>query len=131
MNKRNFIAACFFVFLMLAGSAYADVKNVDDSTFKQEVLDYQGIVLVDFWADWCPPCRQQGPIVEALSFKMPEVKFVKINVDNAKVMPARYRIRSIPTLYIFQNGKPVDYWSGLTTEDVIKSKLSRFVKVSE
>lgn len=79
---------------------------VTDATFESEVLKSSGPVLVDFWAEWCGPCRQIGPALEQISDEMDEIKIVKVNVDENPTAPAQYGVRSIPTMIIFKDGRP-------------------------
>jgi len=83
--------------------------NINDNNFKDEVLDADLPVLVDFWAQWCGPCRMVGPIVEAIAKEYKgKLKVCKLNVDEAPETAATYGIMSIPTLAIFKKGKVVD-----------------------
>lgn len=78
-----------------------------DSTFENDVLKANGPVLVDFWAEWCGPCRQLSPIVDELAKDMEgRVKVVKINIDKNPETPTQFGVRGIPTLIIFKDGKP-------------------------
>jgi thioredoxin 1 len=79
---------------------------VTDANFEAEVLKATGPVLVDFWAEWCGPCKMIGPVLEELAGEMGgKVKIVKMDVDNNPVTPSKYGIRSIPTLMIFKDGQ--------------------------
>jgi len=78
-----------------------------DATFKNDVLQATGPVLVDFWAEWCGPCRQLMPLVDELSKEMQgKLKVVKVNIDKNPETPQTYGVRGIPTLIIFKDGKP-------------------------
>ena len=91
------------------------MKNIKDAEFKAEVLDAKGLVLIDFWAEWCGPCRQLGPILEELSNEMgSKVKVVKMNVDESPNTASQFGIRSIPTMFLFKDGKQVDTKVGLS-----------------
>src|SRR5512133_4342381 len=77
-----------------------------DASFEQEVLKSDTPVLVDFWAEWCGPCRMIGPSLEDISKEMDgKLKVVKVNIDENPTTPSRYNVRSIPTLLLFKNGQ--------------------------
>ena len=82
---------------------------VSDADFKQEVLEAKGPVLVDFWADWCPPCKAMDPILDALSVELDgKVKIVKLDVETNPSTVVTYNVRAMPTLMVFKDGQPVD-----------------------
>ena len=94
---------------------------INDSQFDSEVLNSKGLVLVDFWAEWCGPCRQLGPILEALDNELNgEVKIYKMNVDDSPETASQFGIRSIPTMFLFKDGKQIDTKVGLSTQSTIK-----------
>lgn len=82
-------------------------KKVTDGSFTKDVLEAKGFVLVDFWAEWCGPCRQLGPIVDEVAGEMPNVTVYKMNVDENPETPSRFGVRGIPALFLFQDGKHV------------------------
>jgi thioredoxin 1 len=94
-----------------------------DQNFKDEVLKEKGVVLVDFWAPWCGPCRVQGPIIEQLAKEMSGIKFGKLNVDENSAIASQYGIMSIPTLIIFKDGKTAEQLIGVQAKDQLKRKL--------
>ncbi len=89
--------------------ASSDVVNLEDRTFEQEVLKSDTPVLVDFWAEWCGPCKAIAPFVDALAAKYKgKLKVAKMDVDQHQLVPQQFGIRSIPTLLLFKNGRVVD-----------------------
>ena len=99
--------------------------NVNDKNFKQEVLESDRSVLVDFWAEWCMPCRMVTPTVEAIAKKYKgKLKVCKVNVDEAPNTSSEYGIMSIPTLAIFKSGKIVDKVIGVVPESELDSKVN-------
>jgi thioredoxin 1 len=97
---------------------------VGDADWNAEVLQTSGLVLVDFWAEWCPPCRKLTPVIEALADEFAgRVKVVKLNVDEAPEVAGRYGITSIPTLLLFRGGQVVDQHVGFRPREELKSIL--------
>ncbi len=95
--------------------------NVDDRNFIEEVIKYDGKVLVDFYAVWCGPCKMLSPIIEQVASERPDVKICKVNVDESPVISSQFGIMSIPTLIAFENGAQVAKSIGLLTrEEVLK-----------
>jgi thioredoxin 1 len=95
-----------------------------DSNFDSEVLSSDKPVLVDFWAEWCGPCRKIGPVVEELSDEYNgKAKIGKVNVDENPEISMKYGIRSIPALLIFKNGEVVDQIIGAVPKSVLKKQL--------
>lgn len=78
---------------------------IDNNNFEQEVLNFNGTVLCDFWATWCGPCMMLAPTVEEFAKNNPDIKVAKIDVDNCGELAASYGIMSIPTLMVFKNGE--------------------------
>ena len=79
--------------------------SITDENFQTEVLEADCPVLVDFWAEWCQPCKQLSPILEELSEDMPNLKVVKMNIEEAPETPTQYGVRGIPTLMLFKDGE--------------------------
>ncbi|WP_298913924.1 thioredoxin [uncultured Algimonas sp.] len=97
---------------------------VTDDTFQTEVLKSDTPVLVDFWAEWCAPCKAMTPALEAVSEDMAgKVKIAKVNIDDAPDTPMRYHIRNVPTMMIFKNGEVVSTKMGAMT----KTKLAEWL----
>ena len=97
-------------------------KNVTDENFETEVLKADKPALVDFWAEWCGPCKQLAPILEEISDEMrDQVFFAKHNIDEQPNIPVKYNIRGIPTMLIFKNGKLKGTKVGATTKSNIVS----------
>ncbi|UYN98843.1 MAG: thioredoxin [Devosia sp.] len=91
-------------------------KTVSEATFGQEVLNSSEPVLVDFWAEWCGPCRAIAPVLEELSSELSgKVKIVKLNVDENPGLAAQYGVRSIPTMILFKGGEAADMKIGAGT----------------
>ena len=100
------------------------VKETTDQTFEQDTAE--GVALIDFWATWCGPCRMQSPVVEALSEKMDNVNFFKMDVDQNKETATKFRIMSIPTLMVKKNGKVVDQIVGYHPLEPLESILQQY-----
>jgi len=101
------------------------VVHLDVDSFKSEVLEGTGVVLVDFWASWCGPCKMLGPILDELSEEV-TVKIAKVNVDDYPNIAADYGIRSIPTMIVFKDGEKTDQLIGLMQKGAIKEKLEQY-----
>jgi len=104
-------------------------KNITDQNFETEVLKAVKPTLVDFWAEWCGPCRMVGPVVEELAGDYDgKVKFVKVNVDDANALASKYNVFSIPTLMIFNNGKIVAQQVGAASKDSYKNMIDKVLE---
>lgn len=99
-----------------------------DSTFQTEVLGSDKVTLIDFWAEWCGPCRVMSPVIEELA-KEYEGKAVigKLNVDDNPEVPFNYNVRGIPTFLLFKNGELVDKVVGATSKQALKDKIDAHV----
>jgi thioredoxin 1 len=105
--------------------------TINDQNFKSEIEDFDGIALVDFWAEWCGPCRFQGPIVEELSAEYadnPKVKIGKLNVDENPIVAQTFNIRSIPTLKFFKAGQVAGEFIGVSQKAALKAKIEELSK---
>lgn len=99
------------------------VEYANESTFNEKVLASEVPVLVDFYADWCGPCRLIAPLLEELAAENPNVRVVKVNVDESRQLAARYQIRGIPSLKLFKNGNVVAQHVGLADKQRLESLL--------
>jgi thioredoxin 1 len=101
---------------------------VTDANFKEEVLDYELPVLVDFWAPWCGPCRMVAPVVDEIAQQYEgKVKVVKLNTDENPSIASQYGIRSIPTLMIFKGGQRVDMVVGAVPKTTLANTLEKYI----
>ncbi len=108
--------------------ASENVVELTDSNFEEQVLKSQTPVLVDFWAEWCGPCRRVAPEVEAVAEQMGErARVVKVDIESDPELASKYGIQSIPALFIFKGGRVVEQLVGLQPRTVIAEKLSAHV----
>jgi thioredoxin 1 len=98
-------------------------QQVSDAEFEKIVLQSSEPVLVDFWAEWCGPCRQLGPIIDEISGEMKTLKVTKVNIDQNPEAPQKYGVRGIPTMMIFKNGQVI----GTKVGALPKSKLVEWI----
>jgi len=106
----------------------AEIKDVTDGTFEAEVLESDIPVVVDFWAEWCAPCRQIAPIVKELAGEYEgRVKIVKMNVDESPGAPGKYGVRAIPTLLAFRGGQVVEQVQGLRPKAALDEMVQKLI----
>jgi len=105
------------------------VKIASEADFKAKVEDVKGLVLADFYADWCGYCKKLAPVVEKLSGEYAgRVAFVKVNVDELKGLAKRFKVEALPTVILFKDGQPVETLVGYRDEDELKKVLDKRLK---
>lgn len=104
------------------------VHEANDRTFGEEVLDSKVPVLVDFWAEWCGPCRQFSPVIESIAEdRAGRIKVVKVNVDDSPEVASKYGISSIPAVYLFDNGSVLAYSIGAKPKAVLEKEFESYI----
>jgi thioredoxin 1 len=102
--------------------------DINENNFEQEVLRNAGVVLVDFWAPWCGPCRMMGPVLEEIAKEFEgRLSVYKVNVDENSNLASKYEILSIPALKFFKGGEVVDQMVGLQPKEVLVNKINSLI----
>ena len=107
------------------------INHINDSNFKEEILENKGPVLVDFWAPWCMPCKMMGPMLEKADAKYNgDIKICKVNVDEAPQTASNYQIMSIPTVAFFQNGKIINQTVGVASQEKLEEDIDSAISTA-
>ena len=101
-----------------------EILKVNSENFEEEVLNSKNTVLVDFYADWCGPCKMLSPVIDQIAEENQDIKVVKVNVDNAQDLAMKYQVMSIPTLVVIKEGKETHRSVGLRD----KAKIVNMIK---
>ena len=106
----------------------SEAKQVTDANFQSEVLDSSDTIMVDFWAEWCGPCRAVGPILDKIAEEHSDkIKIVKLNVDDNPQMAMKYQITSIPAMKVFRGGEVVKTVIGAKPKPALEADLAEFL----
>jgi len=111
--------------MSLTNPTWRAIEHADEVNFSDKVLGAEGVVLVDFYADWCMPCRMLAPVLEELAREVPHLRIVKVDVDQNPELALRYRVNSIPYLLVFRDGKPVAQHLGFADKATLRALVTR------
>src|SRR3989338_7734002 len=101
------------------------VVQTNQGTFQNDVLDHKGLVFVDFYADWCGPCKVTSPLIDEISEEKKEIKFVKVDVDQNSNLASQYSVFSIPTFIIFKDGKVANQFVGAMGKESFLEEIKK------
>ena len=101
--------------------------NITQASFKQQVVESDVPVLVDFWAEWCGPCLRMSPVLDQLAEELGETaRIAKVNIEEERMLAAMFQVMSIPALMVFHNGEKVAEFSGVQSKETLKQKLESY-----
>lgn len=104
------------------------VVNIGQENFKKEILESEGLVVVDFYAEWCGPCKMTGPTIDQLAEEIKDIRFVKVNVDENPDLANTYSVFSIPSFVVFKDGQIISQFSGAMSREGLLAKLNEIRK---
>tara|TARA_B100001121_G_scaffold253846_1_gene230722 strand:- start:292 stop:609 length:318 start_codon:yes stop_codon:yes gene_type:complete len=102
-------------------------NKTSDSSFQDDISSQSKLVLVDFWAEWCGPCKQISPILEEISNEKENLNILKLNIDENPVTPQKYNVRGIPTLMLFKDGKLIDTKIGSLPKSSLEDWINSYL----
>ena len=103
------------------------INKTSDSTFQDDISSQSNLVLVDFWAEWCGPCKQISPILEEIANEKDNLNILKLNIDENPVTPQKYNVRGIPTLMLFKDGKLIDTKIGSLPKSSLEDWINSYL----
>ena len=103
------------------------INKTSDSTFKDDISSQSNLVLVDFWAEWCGPCKQISPILEEIANEKENLNILKLNIDENPATPQKYNVRGIPTLMLFKDGKLIDTKIGSLPKSSLEDWINSYL----
>ena len=102
-------------------------NKTSDSTFQDDISSQSNLVLVDFWAEWCGPCKQISPILEEIANEKDNLNILKLNIDENPATPQKYNVRGIPTLMLFKDGKLIDTKIGSSPKSSLEDWINSYL----
>jgi thioredoxin 1 len=103
------------------------LKHINNNEFNKEVIESEKVVLVDFYATWCGPCRMLAPVLERISESRADFNIFKVDIDENQELAMKYKIEVVPTMVVFKDGKVVEQVEGLVTENKIVEMMSSYI----